>query len=111
MILVTGGAGYIGSHCVLELLKQNFKVVIFDNFSTGHRAIAQRLSNYGEVYTVEGDLQNLSEIQTVFDKYDIDAVVHFAAFFTSRRKCQKSAKILYKQCFRHDKSVKYNDCA
>ena len=36
MILVTGGAGYIGSHCVMALLEQNNDVVIFDNLSTGH---------------------------------------------------------------------------
>ena len=36
MILVTGGAGYIGSHCAMALLEQNKDVIIFDNFSTGH---------------------------------------------------------------------------
>lgn len=40
MILVTGGAGYIGSHCVLALLKNGFDVKIFDNLSTGHKDTA-----------------------------------------------------------------------
>lgn len=37
MILVTGGAGYIGSHCALSLIEQGYEVVVFDNLSTGHK--------------------------------------------------------------------------
>ena len=43
-VLVTGGAGYIGSHCVIALLDAGHDVVIFDNFSTGHKETAERLS-------------------------------------------------------------------
>ena len=49
MILVTGGAGYIGSHCVMALLENNNDVVIFDNLSTGHIETVQTLQKYGNV--------------------------------------------------------------
>lgn len=79
-ILVTGGAGYIGSHCVLALLEKNYKVVIFDNISTGHIETVENLKNFGDVEFIKGDLQNLNEIELPFKEYNIDAVVHFAAF-------------------------------
>ena len=80
MILVTGGAGYIGSHCVLALLKQNYDVVVFDNLSTGHIETINTLEQYGNVAFAKGDLQNKEQIKKVFKSYKIDAVMHFAAF-------------------------------
>lgn len=80
MILVTGGAGYIGSHCVLALLKEGFDVHIFDNFSTGHKETVETLKKYGTLTYSEGDLQNKTDIKKVFENNKIDAVVHFAAF-------------------------------
>lgn len=77
MILVTGGAGYIGSHCALELIKSGEKVIVFDNLSTGHKEIIQKLSG---VEFVQGDLQNKDDLVALFKKYQIDSVVHFAAF-------------------------------
>ena len=79
-ILVTGGAGYIGSHCVLALLNQKYRVVIFDNLSTGHIETVNTLEKYGEVKFFKGDLLCLSALEEVFEKENIDAVVHFAAF-------------------------------
>ena len=80
MILVTGGAGYIGSHCVMALLKQNNDVVIFDNLSTGHIETVETLKKYRHVEFQKGDLTNFADINSVFKNYDIDKVVHFAAF-------------------------------
>ena len=80
MILVTGGAGYIGSHCVLALLKQGYEVVIFDNLSTGHIETVNSLKQYGKVVFHQGDLLDSNSINTVFTKYQLDAVIHFAAF-------------------------------
>ena len=80
MILVTGGAGYIGSHCVMALLEQNNDVVIFDNLSTGHIETVETLKKYGPVEFQKGDLTNFDYINSVFKNYDIDKVVHFAAF-------------------------------
>lgn len=79
-ILVTGGAGYIGSHCVLALLKQKYDVVIFDNLSTGHIETVNTLKKYGNVNFVQGDLLDYSALDKLFKNYKIDAVVHFAAY-------------------------------
>lgn len=79
MILVTGGAGYIGSHCVLALLKQNYNVLIFDNLSTGHIETVNTLKNYGNVTFLQGDLLNKEDVRKIFE-YKIDSVIHFAAF-------------------------------
>ena len=80
MILVTGGAGYIGSHCVMALLEQNNDVVIFDNLSTGHIETVETLKKFGDVEFQKGDLTNFYDINSVFKNYKIDKVVHFAAF-------------------------------
>src|SRR5574344_584165 len=80
MILVTGGAGYIGSHCVLALLEKNSEVVVFDNLSTGHIETVETLKKYGNLAFQNGDLLNFEDINSVFKKYNIEKVVHFAAF-------------------------------
>lgn len=72
-ILVTGGAGYIGSHTVKELLKRGYDTVTLDNLSTGHR----KLVPGGEF--VEVDLRDLKTLQEVFSVYPVEAVIHFAA--------------------------------
>jgi len=73
MILVTGGAGYVGSHCVKELLRQGRDVVVFDDLDQGVREAV-----LGKHF-VEGDLLRPEDLQRVFDHYEIDAVMHFAA--------------------------------
>lgn len=84
MILVTGGAGYIGSHNVIALLDAGYDVVIFDNLELGHIETVETLKNINSngrvVDFVKGDLQNLVDIKSVFEKHKIDAVVHFAAY-------------------------------
>lgn len=84
MILVTGGAGYIGSHNVIALLDAGYDVVIFDSLELGHIEtvnILKGINSAGKVVDfIKGDLQNYSEIKSVFDSYKIDAVVHFAAY-------------------------------
>jgi len=72
MILVTGGAGYIGSHTVRELKKSGFEPLIFDNFSTGHRSFV------GNTLCVEGDIRNPQDLSAAFDRYPIEGVMHFA---------------------------------
>ncbi|MFH1132074.1 MAG: UDP-glucose 4-epimerase GalE [Pseudomonadota bacterium] len=74
MILVTGGAGYIGSHVNKELTRRGYSTVVYDNLSFGHK----EMTKWGVF--VEGDLNNPQQIRSVFDKWPIKAVMHFAAF-------------------------------
>ena len=80
MILITGGAGYIGSHCALALLKQGKNVIIFDNLSTGHIETVESLSKYGNLKFNQGDLLNKDDLESLFKNNKINAVIHFAAF-------------------------------
>lgn len=73
-ILVTGGAGYIGSHVVEELMRQGESVVVFDNLYQGHRAAVEQ-----DAIFIHGDLANRAEIDDVLDTYPIDAIMHFAS--------------------------------
>ena len=79
MILVTGGAGYIGSHCVMALLEKGLNVIIFDNLSTGHIETVKQLSKMGNVEFIQGDLLNKEDLRKIFEGFDIQAVIHFAA--------------------------------
>lgn len=74
MILVTGGAGYIGSHVNKELNKEGYETVVIDNLIHGHEDFIK----WGTLERV--DLSSSSEIRKVFQNYPIDAVMHFAAF-------------------------------
>ncbi len=74
-ILVTGGAGYIGSHCTRMLLDQGHDVVVIDNLSTGYRqAVDPRATMY------ELDIKNQKEVSRVLTTEHIEAVIHFAAY-------------------------------
>lgn len=74
MILITGGAGYIGSHCVLDFKRAGYDCVVLDNLSEGHEEALQT-DKFCNV-----NLSNIEQIREVFKKYPIKAVVHFAAF-------------------------------
>jgi len=73
-ILVVGGAGYIGSHMVLDLLRADYAVVTLDNLSRGHRDLLPG----GDF--VAGDLGNPDDLDHVFTRYPVKAVMHFAAW-------------------------------
>ena len=72
-VLVTGGAGYIGSHMALELLNRDEKVVIIDDLSTGSLAAIPCQAVF-----VQGDIGDESLVKEIISKHDIDAIVHFA---------------------------------
>lgn len=94
MILVTGGAGYIGSHMALKLLENNEKVVVFDNFSTGHVETIETLMKEGKdnFEFFEGDLLNLNDLNALFKGRNIEAVIHFAAFSLVEESTKNPAK-------------------
>ena len=80
MILVTGGCGYIGSHTIIELLQNNYEVIVIDNFHNSDRNIASiinKISNK-KIQIIEVDIRNYNELARVFEHYDIDSVFHFA---------------------------------
>ncbi len=73
-VLVTGGAGYIGSHVVKLLGKSGYDILVYDNLSTGHRNSVL----YGELHI--GDLADKNELNQVIVNFKPDAIMHFAAF-------------------------------
>ena len=73
-ILVCGGAGYIGSHMVAELLENNIEVVVLDNLEKGHKDALLG----GKLYV--GDLRDKKILDKIFTENKIDAVIDFAAY-------------------------------
>lgn len=86
MILIVGGAGYIGSHVNKLLTRKGFKTVVFDNLSRGHREFVK----WGEFF--EGDLLNLHQIRSCFERYPIKAVMHFSALCLVEESIQQPEK-------------------
>ncbi len=78
-VLVTGGAGYIGSHAALRLLQDGHAVTIVDDLSRGHRQIVDILSPLGDLIFVESDLGDVARIAQVLRDRSIDLVMHFGA--------------------------------
>ncbi|QXD23515.1 UDP-glucose 4-epimerase GalE [Opitutia bacterium ISCC 51] len=80
-ILVTGGAGFIGSHTNVELLESGHELIVFDNFSNSERSVLERVEKISgkSVELVEGDLLNPEDLSSVFRNHSIDGVIHFAA--------------------------------
>ena len=79
-ILVTGGAGYIGSHTVILLIEAGYEIVIFDNFCNASKEAITRVEKIvgQEITTVEGDVRSREDLHGVFNSHTIDAVIHFA---------------------------------
>lgn len=81
-ILVTGGAGYIGSHTVVELIKAGHSPVIVDNFSNSKPSVLDRLKRITgqDILFEQIDLCDQTALGAIFDKYDFQAVIHFAGY-------------------------------
>ena len=79
-ILVTGGAGYIGSHTLIELINNNFEVVVIDNLANSSRESLRRVKQITghEIPFIEADVRDQSALDDIFTTYDIDSVIHFA---------------------------------
>ena len=88
-VLVCGGAGYIGSHVNKQLSKEGYETVVFDNLIYGHREAVK----WG--YFVQGDLKNIDEIEAVFQKHNIEAVFHFAAYAYVGESVEEPEKYYY----------------
>ncbi|MFT7049305.1 MAG: UDP-glucose 4-epimerase [Halioglobus sp.] len=80
MVLVTGGAGYIGSHTFIVLVEAGFTPVIFDNLCNSKREVLSRLESIAGVAPVfvQGDIRKPADLDAVFSSYDISSVIHFA---------------------------------
>ncbi len=80
-ILVTGGAGYIGSHTCVELLNAGYEVVVFDSLCNSHEESLSRVQTITgkTVEFYHGDVRNREQLRDVFSSHSIDAVIHFAA--------------------------------
>jgi len=74
-ILVTGGAGYIGSHIVEQLRKTKCNIVIFDNLVTGYRRLINKKAKF-----IKGDVKNINQLSTTIKDNRIDTVIHLAAY-------------------------------
>jgi len=88
-ILVTGGAGYIGSHAVLALQQAGYGVVVLDNLSFGHRELVEDVL---KVELVVGDTGDRALLDQLFASRDIAAVMHFAAFLQVGESVKEPAK-------------------
>lgn len=79
-ILVTGGAGYIGSHTCVELLEAGYRVLVLDNLSNSSPESMRRVQQItGKTLEfVEGDIRSLADLEAVFERFPVEAVVHFA---------------------------------
>lgn len=79
-VLLTGGAGYIGSHIVVELLSQGEELVIFDNFSNSSKNVVGRIKDITnkDVKLYEGDIRSKEDLEEVFEKEKIESVIHLA---------------------------------
>jgi len=80
MVLVTGGAGYIGSHTCIALHEAGFDFIVFDNLCNSSIESLNRVEKIigKKVLFQEGDIRNKKNLQDVFNKYNIDSVIHFA---------------------------------
>ncbi len=87
LVLVTGGAGYIGSVIVKQLIKEGHKVVVLDDLSKGHAEAV-----HPKAVLVKLNLSDLEELDKVFKKHKFDAVIHMAAFSEAGESVQNPKK-------------------
>ena len=93
-ILVTGGAGYIGSHTVIELLNYDYDVVIVDNFSNSHPEVLKRIEQITnkKVTFYKEDILNTNALKEIINQHTIDAVIHFAGYKAVGESVEKPLK-------------------
>jgi UDP-glucose 4-epimerase len=89
-VLVTGGAGYIGSHVVELLIERGYEVVVYDNLCAGHQAAVHK-----DALFVEGDLLNQQQLAQFFGQHQFDGVMHFASHIRVGESMAKPFKHLH----------------
>ena len=89
-ILITGGAGYIGSHIVEQLLKKNFNIIILDNLVTGYKRLINKQTKF-----INGDIKNKSKLIKIINDYKIESIIHLAAYLNVNE-AEKNKKKYYK---------------
>jgi UDP-glucose 4-epimerase len=79
-VLVTGGAGYIGSHTVVQLLKTGFEVIVLDNLCNSSQGVIARIEEITDksIQFVEGDIRDREVLKKVFSHHEFESVIHFA---------------------------------
>jgi len=93
-ILVTGDAGYIGSHTCVLLIEAGYNVIIYDNFSNASRESIKRVEKIvgHSIVTIHGDIRDADTLDALFTSYKIDAVIHFAGLKAVGESVEKSLK-------------------
>ena len=74
-ILITGGAGYIGSHITESLIDRKYNVIILDNLKTGHKRLINQKANF-----IKGDINNKKLVNSIIKQYNIQTIIHLAAY-------------------------------
>ena len=88
-VLVTGGAGYIGSHVVQMLIERGYEVVVFDNLSTGNRAAV-----HPDAALIIGDLHDRAALTAAFNAHHFDGIMHFASLILVGESMQRPFRYL-----------------
>ncbi len=91
-IFITGGAGYIGSHCVISLKKNNYNPIIIDNFSNSNQSIIKKLETITKkkVIYYNLDIKNKNKLRSIFKKHSCYAVIHCAGYKEVSESCYKT---------------------
>lgn len=100
-ILLTGGAGYIGTHTARELAKAGYSIVIIDNLATGKRSNLAENSVF-----IEGDFADIALLNKIFTEHKIDAVMHFAASIEVGESVEKPLEYLENNTFKTARLIK-----
>lgn len=89
-ILVTGGAGYIGSHTCIELLEAGYHIVVLDNLCNSNEESLNRVKSITgkSLYFIKGDIRDRECLQSIFNRFNIEAVIHFAGLKAVGESCE-----------------------
>ena len=87
-ILITGGAGYIGSHIVEQLIKKKNDIIILDNLETGHKKLINKKAKF-----IKGDIKDIKLVKKIIIENNIKTIIHLAAYLNISESEKKKIKI------------------